>query len=53
MNGENRKSETDVAHDHRTSQKMSLKRMSRMMTHGDDEKNCKKIRSLLYAYRHN
>ena len=44
----------DVAHDHRTSQKMSLKGMPRMMTHGDDEKigDCRKIGSLLYAYRH-
>ena len=34
--------------------KVSLKRRARMMTHGDDEKNgdCRKIRSLLYAYRH-
>jgi hypothetical protein len=41
---------TDVAHDVRT----RLRRMIRTMTHGDDEKNgdCRKIRSLLYAYRH-
>ena len=30
---------TDVAHDHRTLQKVNLKRMARTMTHGDDEKN--------------